>query len=264
MRYSFSTWTNTVLEQMKFPPDRKAVRQELWDHLMDRRTDFMAQGMSEWEASDAAVQVMGDPVEIGRQLNRVHRPVLGWIWVVSRFLVGIVLVISLCNVVWNDNFSWHDILPNFTWGWETDGCKYGLGQYLEEPYEETMVQTGAVEQAGVYTLTLDHGSWVRSETRQRLTLGFRVKAESFFDLDPLGFAERLCAEDDLGNQYQIRRYDSETLHVSCHPWIKNSWRAPYFHLQFDAENGQELQWVRFYVPGTEFNLTINAEGRVVP
>jgi len=264
MKYSFSSWINTVLQQMKFPPDREAVRQELWDHLLDRRNDFMTQGMSEADASDAAVRVMGDPVEIGWQLNRIHRPFLGWIWAVSRVLMILALVFSVCNVIWNEDFSWHDIVPNMSWDWETDGCKYGLGQYLEEPYEETWLRTGTVEQVGVYTLTLDHGSWVKAASRQRLTLGFRMDAECFLDLDPLGFSERLCAEDDLGNQYQIRRYDTNALHVSCHPWMKNSWRAPYLHLQFDAEDGLERKWVRFYIPGTEFNMKVSAEGMVLP
>lgn len=262
--HSIYTWVETAAGQMKFPPDRKYVRQELWDHLIDRREDFLAQGKTMAEAEAAAVAVMGDPVEIGRQLNRIHRPILGWIWKISQILLIAVLVFSLGNVIWNDSFSWYDLLPGVDW--ELGDCQYGSITYLEEPYTQTPVWTGAVEQAGVYTLTLDHGSWVKTQDWQRLTLGFRLEAESIFDLNPRGFSTRLCAEDDLGNQYKVQDHTVDGLSVSigCYGGFKNTWRAPYLHLQFDVEDSLERQWIRFYIPGTDFDLTINAEGMVIP
>ena len=35
--HTIQKWVETVVKQMKFPPDRKYVRQELWDHLLDSR-----------------------------------------------------------------------------------------------------------------------------------------------------------------------------------------------------------------------------------
>lgn len=269
MAYSFRSWTETVLNQMRFPPDREAVRQELWDHLMDRREDFIAQGMSEWDAGDAAVRVMGDPVEIGRQLNRIHRPILGWIWQISRIMLITAVILSVIlglNYERNSYIDWRGMLPFPDENWELDGCFYDLGQYLEEEYHTVTVRPGVVEQAGVYTLTLDHGSWVKSETNQRLTLGFRVESNNPLDLDPRGFGSRLLAEDNLGNQYDILdRSDPAEIFTSLFAtWPDLDWRDPYLHLVFQAQDGIDRQWIRFYVPDTEFEVTIDAEGRVIP
>ena len=63
--YTYLSWLETVGKQLKFPPDRKAVLAELENHMSDRRADFLEQGMSALEASEAVAAVMGDPVEVG-------------------------------------------------------------------------------------------------------------------------------------------------------------------------------------------------------
>lgn len=88
-------WVEAALAQMRFPPDRKLVRQELWDHMLDRREDFLARGMTMEEAEIEAARVMGDPVETGRLLNRIHRPWLGWLWQISRGILIAVVILSV-------------------------------------------------------------------------------------------------------------------------------------------------------------------------
>lgn len=262
-------WVETALAQMRFPPDRNAVRQELWDHMLDRREVFLAQGMNMDEAEAEAARVMGDPVETGRLLNRIHRPWLGWLWQASRGLLiaAVVLAVILgVNHERNSYIDWSGMLPRPDRNWDLDGCFYDLAQYLEEETQTVTVRPGAVERAGVYTLELDHGSWVKGETHQRLTLGFRVKSKNPLDLDPRGFGSRLLAEDDLGNVYAVlEREDPAEVYASVFAVATDlDWRDPYLHLCFDAEDGMERQWIRFYVPDTTFDITIDAEGRLIP
>lgn len=66
-----------VLKEVRFRPDHKSISQELADHIEDRADWFCEQGMSQEEAEAKAVLAMGEPSDIGRELNRVHKPLLG-------------------------------------------------------------------------------------------------------------------------------------------------------------------------------------------
>ena len=148
--------------------------------------------------------------------------------------------------------------------WEVNGCPFDTGRYVDVPFEKIPIRTGAVERAGVYTLTLHHGQWIRMEEKTHLTLGFRVEAEHLLDIDPVGLGARLKAEDDLGNQYDVNDRGTGGVSSSVYPWPYLGWREPYAHILFAADDGLERKWIRFYVPNTEFDITIDAEGRVLP
>lgn len=54
------------------------VERELEVHIEEQKADFMASGMTESEAEAAAVAEMGDPVEVGVDMDRIHRPKMNW------------------------------------------------------------------------------------------------------------------------------------------------------------------------------------------
>lgn len=68
------------------------VTKELELHIEEQKADFMAEGMTEREAEEAAVREMGDPVEVGVEMDRIHRPKMNW-----RIIIGIGIV-SLLGV----------------------------------------------------------------------------------------------------------------------------------------------------------------------
>jgi len=259
--HTIQKWVETVVKQMKFPPDRKYVRQELWDHLLDSRDCRMEQGMELKSAEEAAVKAMGDPVETGKLLNKIHGPWKGWLWMVSRVLLLTVFLFCFKTACENNYFSLTNLIPD----WRDCGCgqvcSYQPGQNAVPPleFETTQIMPGAVEQVGVYTLTLDHGSWYTAENQQFVVLGFRFKAESLIDMDPIGFDRFLRAEDDQGNQFEDWQVGS-----SSYRGPTGKVRAPYVHLVLSIPDGVLRKWVRFYVPDTEFDMTISAEGRVLP
>lgn len=74
------------------------LKEELEDHIQDQKDAYLAEGMNPFEAEMAAVKQMGDPVETGVQLDRVHKPKMEWkIFAVAAFLglVGMILQISI-------------------------------------------------------------------------------------------------------------------------------------------------------------------------
>lgn len=88
-----------VLEEIKFRPDHKAIRQELLEHIEDETGWLCGQGMSKNEAEAQAVLSMGEPEAIGRELNQVHRPLIGWAWQLSRAALIVAAVVVIISAV---------------------------------------------------------------------------------------------------------------------------------------------------------------------
>ncbi len=86
-----------VTSHVKFIFDRKRIYNELDNHIEDRVEDFIAEGFLKEEATSKAIEVMGNATDIGKELNKVHNPFIGWIWKVS----DIVLKVTLFFVVFN-------------------------------------------------------------------------------------------------------------------------------------------------------------------
>lgn len=257
-QYSYYTWLETVGRQIHFPPDRKAVLAELADHMSERRLDFIEQGMSSLDAGDAAAAVMGDPVELGRTMNRIHNPVLGWIWFFFRGMFAVLAVSMLCLVLFGV-YDMHWLFPQKTC---SDGCErlpYAV-EFVGEDCETIWLKSRPVVKAGVYDLSVDHGFWIKGEERQNVSLGLWIDYPSLWDLPPAGIAERLVAEDDLGNRLDPGSIGTDLLYQPD----PSPPRAELFHITVRLEDGLPRQWLRFYIPGTEFDLTVHADGRVIP
>ncbi len=111
-------YLNQVIAYVKFPYDRKKIYQELDDHIMDRCDDFVEEGYNHDQALTKAIALMGDAELIGKELNRMHNPLLGWVWKISDYavkLIGIILIASVVMTIVNsrDSFDpYSDISEN--------------------------------------------------------------------------------------------------------------------------------------------------------
>ena len=256
--YTYLSWLETVGKQMKFPPDRKAVLAELADHMSDRRADFLEQGMAAMEASEAVAAVMGDPVEVGRTMSRIHNPLLGWIWFLFKWLFQILAISLVILIV----FGVYEIAWLFPHKACSGGCErlpYAM-EFVGEDRETVWLKSGSTVKAGVYALAVEHGFWMKGEEKQSVSVGLRIDYPSMFDLPPAGIAVRLEAEDDLGNRIDPQSIGTGLLYQpdGAPP------REELFHIMVHLEDGIRRQWLRFYIPGTEFDLTVYADGRVTP
>lgn len=93
---AMKAWLDCATKSLRFPPDRKRVRQELREHLEDRAESMMDRSMSKTEAVRKSLEMMGSPEETGELLRQVHKPWLGWVLRGVRLaLIALVIVIAV-------------------------------------------------------------------------------------------------------------------------------------------------------------------------
>ena len=71
-------WCVKAVAQVRFKPDHDAILRELDAHLQDRCRDLERIGFDRTLAEQRALTAMGDPEEVGKALDRAHKPWLGW------------------------------------------------------------------------------------------------------------------------------------------------------------------------------------------
>lgn len=80
----------SVCLEIKYKGVHKDISKELADHIEDQKTEYMERGLEENAAVIKAIEEMGDPAVIGRQLNDAHKPKTEWsILAIMGILVGI-------------------------------------------------------------------------------------------------------------------------------------------------------------------------------
>ena len=92
-------WLRDAVKYIKFPPDRRKVQQELYEHMISRNLDFLAKGATEEEADKLVCQAMGDPEEVGKALAEVHKPFWGYFLRALRIVTVIVLLFLAVHVL---------------------------------------------------------------------------------------------------------------------------------------------------------------------
>lgn len=81
-------YLDTVAEQIRWKRARPVVVAELERHLEDQRDAFAGDGFEDAEA--LAVKEMGDPVAVGTELDRVHRPKPQWGIIALTIAIGLI------------------------------------------------------------------------------------------------------------------------------------------------------------------------------
>jgi len=138
MKPNIYSWCAAVLREVRFFPDHKAIEEELKNHYEDRCRGLCTAGYTEKEAEARALAAMGDPVEVGQMLNRVHKPWLGWLWVLSTALA----VFLLLTVLWQ---GWHqrewgtieneaDFTPELV-DYQSEGGPFSVSEENRDEYE---------------------------------------------------------------------------------------------------------------------------------
>ena len=95
-----------VCGEIKYRPVRKGICEELKSHIQEIEEEYTNKGIPENEAEEKAVFQMGVPEEIGRKLNKIHKPKLDWkLLLLMVILMGFgVFVAILKQQNMNDNY----------------------------------------------------------------------------------------------------------------------------------------------------------------
>ncbi|MFB0844524.1 FtsW/RodA/SpoVE family cell cycle protein [Paenibacillus oleatilyticus] len=83
-------YLSSVCFQIRARELHKDIRRELESHLEELVLDKEAEGASREEAVAWAIRQMGDPVTVGRELHRIHRPRMHW-----GLLLGLIAFLGL-------------------------------------------------------------------------------------------------------------------------------------------------------------------------
>lgn len=128
-KYTIQMWLETATRGIRFGPDRAAAERELREHIEDKTADLQRifPDMTTEEAQDRALSTMGDAEEIGKELAKIHKPWLGYLWRASRAVLILVLVVSV--------FRWGGRAVERVqdwWQYERQGP--GYEEYVKECY----------------------------------------------------------------------------------------------------------------------------------
>ena len=88
-----SEYINAVVDQIRCRRARPLVSQEMENHIADQAEAYEKEGKCRDEAFREAVRQMGDPVEVGIAMDRIHRPAA------NKPLLFLVALLSLLGLV---------------------------------------------------------------------------------------------------------------------------------------------------------------------
>lgn len=94
---------NNVCQEIKYEPVRKGIADELESHIQEIKEEYIENGINEIKAEEKAVKQMGNAQDIGKKLNKVHRPKLDWkLLLITCILIlfgGLVEIIRISNIL---------------------------------------------------------------------------------------------------------------------------------------------------------------------
>ena len=199
-------WLDAATRAIRFGPDRRAVRSELSAHLEDKALDFQRifPGLTEAEAQERAAAEMGDPEEIGKELALLHKPLLGYAWLASKVLLGVVIgagVLLFANRTYQSGLS--NLLDGpHSWYGDSDPPIAAIYKGVELDYLGPLADSGPV-QAGEYTFSTDCGElWnvtmSNGETSRVVYLQLEVRHPRPMEQLNYLVEETMWAQDDRG------------------------------------------------------------------
>lgn len=71
-------YSKAVCDQIRWQKAHPVISEEIENHLFDQRDAYIADGCDEMDATNNAIAQMGDPITVGTQLDRTHRPKPQW------------------------------------------------------------------------------------------------------------------------------------------------------------------------------------------
>ena len=258
-------WLDTAVGGIRFRPDRAAVREELQAHLEDKAADLQRifPDSSPEEAEKRALGEMGDAAELRSALAKIHRPWLGYLWLCSKVLIGVLLVVLVGRTLYTDHY-YSTGTGSQLWDWDdlpqlSEGYLSGLTGQLVNTYtgEEIYTPGSAPEQrfARSYggrqdtevngqTVSLRRAALWQGEQGRELFVWFRVQDWRFWERASLD-QEWFVVTDSLGNRYNVDWDRSDCV-------LSKSESGPFFEgwQLYLRDVDPEAEWVR-----VEYGLT---------
>ncbi len=198
---AFTDWQDRVVTQVRFRPDRTAIERELTAHYEDHVRDLERLDYPPELARQRALAAMGDAEEVGRALDRVHKPWLGWLWVASRTAVVLCLVLMLVygTAYWRNVVN--DLQPlEKTEEYEPYGFQFDPTAFWTR---QAVTAGGSVNRCG-YDISIPYAAlWCHADDGPYYAASVYITVEDgrFWDDGPGPALLQLSATDDRAGQY---------------------------------------------------------------
>ncbi len=86
-------YINSVCNQIKWKKSHVYISNELENHIIDQKNAFISQGLNGDKAIENAITEMGDPVGVGTNLDKIHKPKIEW------GIIGLTFIALLLGLV---------------------------------------------------------------------------------------------------------------------------------------------------------------------
>lgn len=200
-------WCARVCGQVRFGPDRAAVREELEAHVQDHCDTLIQLGYEETLAAERTLAAMGDADTVGRALDRVHHPFWGWLWMLSRIAVGLAALAALVSLA--------GMPPSHTAQTDMTREQYAAYGGALDPAStdegRTFLGYGAVPEPVIacgYTISAPYAVWWQEgEDRCHVQVVLAADTPWPWNQAPWSMAIGVEAVDSLGNVYPSHTED---------------------------------------------------------
>ena len=197
-------WLDIAVSGIRFGPDRNAVRAELQEHIEDKTLDLLRifPDMDEKEAGERALVSMGDAWELKKELARVHRPWLGYLWRVTQVLVWGAAACFLFLLL-------KDGLETIPYQWQKNQEALAVGRALYgdgvpdwEGEQLAVYRVDGEARLGRASVSVSRAARWREPEGECLYLRLRITWDRPWETNYMAISD-LWAEDDLGNIYEL-------------------------------------------------------------
>lgn len=264
---AFTDWRDQVTAQVRFWPDRNSIARELTDHFQDHTRDLERLDYPWQLAEERALAAMGDAEKVGRALDRVHKPWLGWLWIISKaaaLVAAVVLVLTGLSV--GDVYSYRiekgiQAIRAEQPVYEADGMFFA-GEAEKSGDLSRLTRTSLPESAERcgYTIRVPYAAlWRSGDGTYFLSAVVTAETDAFWRKGPLLSMLRLTTDagEMYSSGYMGNRYHPEAGRYLC----TTEERAGFTQLRIScALDGVSPQWVELNYPfGEGFTFRVEFE-----
>lgn len=99
-------YSQKVCEQIRWKKAHDIVSKEIEDHIIDQKYDYVSNGLDDDLAMDKAILEMGDPVEVGTDLDSIYRPNPEWRIIILTSLLLLLGVVIRSFITYDYQMPW--------------------------------------------------------------------------------------------------------------------------------------------------------------
>ena len=210
---ALARWCDCAAQYIKYGPERDRVYAELYSHMEDKYLDLVDAGLEPPDAEKLTVRAMGDYHEVGRALEKIHKPFWGYILRITWVVLMIVAIVAVHKVVTSNYVTIYGVRDEIS----ILGTLYNLDE------DDTLYYPDCKDSSDGYTFTVpvvrvtcwDVEATEYAEAHHAHMIHFTVRATSPYPWSDCPSMRRFTAVDNFGNVYTLRDLEKGNAYSIC-------------------------------------------------